>query len=324
MEIYELLAKEKLTLEDIKKIRNYHIETSKDGVMINSYEDFLNKIMLITKLWPQKEDSKINYLFGKGLGVELALQGNVIGRKRNNYCYPFRKHNDIVLFDVKINDYEDTKESYDFKEAFGNIEFYSNRETKFLSNIKKDLFDSTYETVVINNHKILIPELELLFLEKYFDREVISREEGYDYQLLFNEYDLDIDKIINYLEEYYIKPSISDKENYYSNLLEKQVKSIERILNNGGKIGPNLENLELQINSFPRGKNMIYAGILIDLWIPLNITSINYKNKYYYIDDDNYLDKLKQRIKLYSESEYQRYEEIIVDIQNMGKVSSNL
>ena len=44
-----------------------------------------------------------------------------------------------------------------------------------------------------------------------------------------------------------------------------------------------------------------------------------YKNKYYHIDDEKYLDKLRQRIKIYSETEYQRYEEIVVDIQNMAR-----
>ena len=319
MDIYKMLNKEVLDYNDIKEIRNYHIDTSSEGIMVKTYEEFINKILLMIKLWPQKLDNNINYLFGNGIGIELALQGNVMGRKKNNNCYSYRPHSDIILYDVKIQDYEDTKDSYKFKEAFGNIEFYPSYELKVLSNINSDLLDKNSETVIINNHKVLIPELEILFLEKYLQRELVSRSEGYDYELLFNEYDLNIDKIINYLEDYYIKPKITKDEEYYNELLDKQIKSIERILNNGGKIVTNLENLELQIDSFPKGRNMNYAGISIDLWIPLNIKSITYKNKYYYIDDKKYLEKLKQRIKIYSENEYQRYEEIVVDIQNMAR-----
>ena len=43
----------------------------------------------------------------------------------------------------------------------------------------------------------------------------------------------------------------------------------------------------------------------------------------YFIDDVSYIDKLKKRINIYSENEYQRYEEILVDIQNMAKTTSN-
>ena len=209
MDIYKLLNKEVLDYNDIKEIRNYHIDTSSEGVMVKTYDDFINKILLMIKLWPQKEGNTINYLFGSGIGIELALQGNVIGRKKNNNCYSYRPHNDIILYDVKILDYEDEKDSYNFKEAFGNIEFYPSYELKVLSNINSNLLDTNCETVVINNHKVLIPELEILFLEKYLQRELVSREEGYDYKLLFNEYELDVDKIINYLEDYYIKPKIS-------------------------------------------------------------------------------------------------------------------
>lgn len=324
MEIYKLLNKEVLNYSDLKDIRNYHIETSSEGIKFKTYDDFINKILLMTKIWSQIDNNKVNYLFGNSIAIEIALQGNVVGRKKNNYCYPYREHNDVILYDVKIFDYEDTEDSNDFRNTFGNVEFYPSNETKILTMLPKDLLDKTVETVIVNNKKILIPELEILFLESYLNRELISREEGYDYELLFNEYELDVDKIINYLEEYYIKPKINSDYEYYSNLLDKQIKSIERILNNGGKIAANLDNLELQISSFPKGRNMIYAGINVDLWIPLAIDSIGYnKDKHYFIDDVSYIDKLKKRINIYSENEYQRYEEILVDIQNMVKTTSN-
>ena len=319
MDIYKLLEKEEFNYEDIKEIRKYHLDTYNEGIVISNYQEFINKIFLIVKLWPQKEKNNINYLFGGELAIELALQGNVLNRRKNNHCYPLKKHSEIVLYDVKEVELGDTKGSANVKDAFGNIEYYSGAETKSLSNLDKGLLDKGYDTVIINNEKILIPELEILFLDSYLQKELNPRKEGYDYELLLMEYELDTDKIINYLEEYYINPKINNDKKHYDQLLDKQIKAIERILNNGGKIVTNLENLELQIDSFPKGRNMNYAGISVDLWIPLSIKSISFKNKYYHIDDDKYVDKLRQRIKLYSETEYQRYEDIVVDIQNMAR-----
>lgn len=317
MDIYKLLEKEEFNYEDIKEIRKYHLDTYNEGIVISNYQEFINKIFLIVKLWPQKEKNNINYLFGGELAIELALQGNVLNRRKNNHCYPLKKHSEIVLYDVKEVELGDTKGSANVKDAYGNIEYYSGAETKSLSNLDKGLLDKGYDTVIINNEKILIPELEILFLDSYLQKELNPRKEGYDYELLLMEYELDTDKIINYLEEYYINPKINNDKKHYDQLLDKQIKAIERILNNGGKIITNLENLESQVNLFPKGKNMTYAGILIDLWIPLGMNNIVYKNKYYVIEDEKYLEKLKKRIEIYSLAEYQRYEELVVEIKNI-------
>ena len=261
MDIYKLLEKEEFNYEDIKEIRKYHLDTYNEGIVISNYQEFINKIFLIVKLWPQKEKNNINYLFGGELAIELALQGNVLNRRKNNHCYPLKKHSEIVLYDVKEVELGDTKGSANVKDAFGNIEYYSGAETKSLSNLDKGLLDKGYDTVIINNEKILIPELEILFLDSYLQKELNPRKEGYDYELLLMEYELDTDKIINYLEEYYINPKINNDKKHYDQLLDKQIKAIERILNNGGKIITNLENLESQVNLFPKGKNMTYAGI---------------------------------------------------------------
>ena len=319
MDIYKLLEKKDFTYEDIKDIRKYHLDTYNEGIVISNYQEFINKIILITKLWPQEQNNKINYLFGSEIAIELALQGNVLNRRKNNHCYPLKKHGEIVLYDTKIIDLGDTKESANIKNAFGNIECYNYTNTKVLSGLEKELLDKNHDTVILNNEKILIPELEILFLDSYLQKELNPRKEGYDYELLLMEYELDTEKIINYLEEYYIKPKINNDKRYYDELLEKQVKAIERILNNGGKIITNLENLESQVNLFPKGKNMTYAGILIDLWIPLTMNNIVYKNKYYVIEDNKYIEKLKKRVEIYSLAEYQRYEELVIDIKNITR-----
>ena len=42
MEIYKLLNKEVLNYNDFKDIRNYHIETSVEGIKFKTYNDFIN------------------------------------------------------------------------------------------------------------------------------------------------------------------------------------------------------------------------------------------------------------------------------------------
>ena len=215
MDIYKLLEKKDFTYEDIKDIRKYHLDTYNEGIVISNYQEFINKIILITKLWPQEQNNKINYLFGSEIAIELALQGNVLNRRKNNHCYPLKKHGEIVLYDTKIIDLGDTKESANIKNAFGNIECYNYTNTKVLSGLEKELLDKNHDTVILNNEKILIPELEILFLDSYLQKELNHRKEGYDYELLLMEYELDTEKIINYLEEYYIKPKINNDKRYY-------------------------------------------------------------------------------------------------------------
>ena len=314
MNIREYIDKE-LNDIDIEKLRLWNIDTSDEGVIMPDYYSFVDKILIISKLCKQKEDDRINYLFGMGVGIELALQGNVIGRCKNNNCYPYRPHSEIYLYNVDNKNIEFYNSNL-FK-VFNKCKILNKDKTYMLNGLSNDLLDNNYDMVMINNHKVLIPCLEILFLDSYLSGGMDKRVEGYDYQLLIREYKLDVDKIINYLENYYVNYLIDNFDSKYDNLVEEQISAIERILNTGKRADRSLFNLEEQISSYPTGNNLKYAGIYVDLWIPLDVDSVVYKNGGYKIIDNKYIEKLKSRVRLYKENEMQRYEEIAIKIKKM-------
>ena len=311
MDIRQILTQDISTIE-LDKLKLWNINTTIDEVFMPTYDTFIDKVLLITHLLQQQTDNKINYLFGMGIAIELALQGNVYHRKKSNNCYKYRPHNSIYLYNIS-NDF-----NYNILyKVFNNINIYNKNNTANLHYLTDDYLDNNYDIVYINNHKILIPSLELLFLDSYLSKETSKREEGYDYQLLLDEYELDLDKIINLLEDYYIKYQIKINNNKYDNLLEEQISAIERILNTGKKVDRSLFSLEDQISAYPKGKDLKYAGIYVDLWLPLTIDSIEYNKGSYKIKDDKYIEKLKNRIYLYKENELTRYEEITENIKKI-------
>lgn len=316
MNIKEILNKN-LEDSDIENLRRWNLDTSIDGVLMPDYDTFVEKVLIAIKLWNQLEEDKINYLFGMGVGIELALQGNVINRPKKNNCYKYRAHNELYIYNVDKQNNNFYNNNKDFFRVFNIEELYPKTRTTMLHNVDMNLMDNNYDTVLIHNQKILIPELEILFLDSYLSGQMSKRSEGADYQLLINEYDLNIDKIVSYLERYYINYNISFSNSKYDNLVEEQISAIERILNTGKKVDRSLFNLEEQISSYPKGSNFKYAGIYVDLWIPLDVESVVYNKGSYKIQDLNYINKLKDRVYLYKENDLQRYEEIIEDVKKL-------
>ena len=311
MNIREVLSK-KLEDLDVDELREWNLDSSVDGVLMSNYDIFVDKVLTMIALCKQIDENKVNYLFGMGIGIELALQGNVVGRCKNNNCFPYREHNDIYLYSVDNKIYN----SLLFK-VFNKIELFDKGKTYMLDKLPDNLLDNNYDIVMIHNHKVLIPCLEILFLDSYLSGGMDRRIEGTDYELLIKEYKLDVDKVINYLENYYINNLIDNNDSKYDSLVDEQISAIERILSTGKRADRSLFNLEEQISSYPKGNNLKYAGIYVDLWIPLDVDSIVYKNGGYKIKDDKYIDKLKTRVKLYKENEIQRYEEIAINIKKM-------
>lgn len=65
-----------------------------------------------------------------------------------------------------------------FKKVLGAQEFFPLTKTKGLKNLPPDLLHTTAEAVNFGGIEIFIPELELLFLDKYFNAEISLRPEG--------------------------------------------------------------------------------------------------------------------------------------------------
>ena len=205
-------------MKKIDELKKYHIQTTgPGGIIMPTVEVFDTKIQLAIKLWPQVgNNGEINYLLGKGTGLEIALRGVAKGRKKYNNNFPYRSHSDFEIYGAKTDDYDFLPESEAFTYVFGSQEIFPRSKTKGLSNIPEDLMISTFQEVEYNGDTFLVPELELLFTDKYIARESTPRKEGYDALLLLEEYDLDLDRILYYYDNYFAKPQkqeIEEKRN---------------------------------------------------------------------------------------------------------------
>ena len=191
-----------MTKEELDKLKEYNKKTTnQNGIIMVDKETFDKKVKLAITLWPQiNKDKKIDYLIGKGVGIELALLGKVEGREKNNLEFSYRSHSDFEIYDTY--GYDAIPESNDFRYVFGAMETYPKTYTKGLHGLKEGYMDETCEKVEYNGNTYLIPELEILFLDKYMKKEATPRKEGYDAILLLKQYRLDLHKIMYYFKKY--------------------------------------------------------------------------------------------------------------------------
>lgn len=209
----------------LQALAQWRDEGFENGVEMPTFEKFFQKTLLAVALWPQKSEQKINYLFGKGHAVELALQGEIVGRRRISNDPTFRQHADFDLYDVT----QVPPEMY--KKVFGATEIYPPEKTKGLSQLPSTLLANTAETVLLGNVSVYIPQLELLFIDKVLKRESTPRPEGFDAFMLAKHYELQREKIHSYLESYVISPQkqilLEEKENS----LRVQLNGIKNLYN---------------------------------------------------------------------------------------------
>ncbi|MBR4618627.1 MAG: hypothetical protein IKO49_04920 [Bacilli bacterium] len=208
------------SLDDIKTLWG---NISTRALEFPSIEVFDTKLDTAIKLWPQlSKDGNVNYLFGKGIGAELALQGNVKNRVKNIDNVTFRTHSDMEIYDAKSGNPLENIGGEAFYYTFGSEETRGKTDTKFLHNIPEGLMDSTYDTVEYKGNTYLVPELELLFLDKFFSDKTTKRGIT-DHELLMQAYHLDIDKINNYFEKFYKEPRMDSFNEKIKNLsIEEQ------------------------------------------------------------------------------------------------------
>ena len=266
-----LIDVQSLTDEQIDLLKKWKSETSIHGIIMPKIEDFYRSVFVAISTHPQKtEDGKINYLFGKGIGVEIALRGEISGRKQ--FCTKpiYRSHSDFELYNTKENPYSDI-----FQEIFGSQEFYPESATKGLKNIPNGYMDSTYETVIVDGYEILVPQLEILFLDKFLKKEGTPRDGVYDCELLAREYELDFELIKEYLEKYYFSYEEQKQRNTEKEYKENFASRLSRNLTN--EFDDN-ENIELTVNEWNNkviqmasiSKNVQISGIKADMYIPIS------------------------------------------------------
>ncbi len=316
-----------LSLKQIAELKQWHESTTVDsGAQMKTMDDFYRKVLLAISLWRQKDSIGTTYLLGKGVGLEVALQGKVLGRKKKSVGFSYRSHSDFELYGVN-----DRGNNSLFQEVFPGEESFSSGcgKTKGLVNLPPDLLSNTFETVDLGGVKILVPELELLFLDKYVEPEQTPRQEGHDSHLLARQYVLDREKIHKYLDPYVIKPAIQNIEQDFEEKEEEHMKavidfisfSVQELQAQGEILSTEniVNNINLKIKShIDRYKSKLedisISGLELFLWKDLEPDQIDiYGN----IIDPSFRTALRGRIENWKQSQVDRYKNLHANIDTL-------
>lgn len=209
------LLKPPFTQDQLQKLKAYResIKETSNGFEMPTERDFYRSIFLAVSLWPQIKNGQIQYLVGRGAGIEVALQGDVNNRAKNDLQFLYRSHADFDLYgvnyDVDPNGFGNIgKQPYseEFLYVFGAQEYYPLKATKGLEHIPGKFLHETAETVDLGGIPIVIPQLEILALDKLLVPGTFSRPEGSDSLLLALQYDLNRDHILEYHERFVVEP----------------------------------------------------------------------------------------------------------------------
>jgi hypothetical protein len=311
------LIETNISEETLTKIHEWSQNTNGGGSFMDTEDMFYKKIYLASSLWRQKDGNSFNYLQGKGTGVEVALRGTIEGRKKRPYNFSYRSHSDFDLYGVNLDSYNDLTKYYSpqFHKVFGSEEVYPNEFTKGLTNLPPSLLHDTAEKVNLGGIEVYIPKLELLFLDKFIMRESTPRPEGFDAVLLAYQYELDLEELHRYLDDYVISNITKDykKEeaellNNYRNLipifLKRMTKRITETISyseDSHELKKFIEKFIAEINDLAKVGGFM-AGFKIAIFT--TITSEDFDQKANFTED--YINKFEERIKSFYESEITR------------------
>jgi len=301
----------------LEKMKLYNEKTSEAGIIMPNIDTFDRKMLMAIKLWPQiGKNGDIQYLLGKGVGVEVAIRGEVKGRRKRNNDFPYRSHSDFEIYDCV--GYKNLPESDAFTFVFGWQEYRSKTETKGLQDMDPTLMDTTYETVIYKGQEYLVPELEILFLDKFLLPESTPREEGNDALLLLKEYELDMEKVLDYFDKYYCKAKSEEfivPSKIHEFCLQKLTKTIPTFIQNyleeeGKEV--TLENISKRVNDDINGalSTSTYLGMPVAC-CPKKID--------YTLDKDGNIDlakETKEELKRLVLKQRERQEDALEDIRN--------
>lgn len=201
------------TTEQLTQLRDWHEATSKDGIIMPDMDTFTAKMVLANALMPQRDESgNITYLFGKGAGAELALQGEVEGRSKQIAEVPYRTHSDFEIYGATTDSYDAIPHSTRFTTVFGSQEIYPVGNTKGLHDLPPDYLHETAEVVNYGGVDFLVPRLELQFVDKFEkSNETVERRlrEKTDAEWLGATYLMDADLVHSTIDSYVIAPEVA-------------------------------------------------------------------------------------------------------------------
>ena len=298
-----------LTDEQIELLKQWENETEIEGIMMPEIDDFYRSVLLAISTNPQKtEDGKIRYLFGKGIGVEIALRGEIEDRIKYNTLPIYRSHSDFELYDTKENPYGDSI----FRDIFGSQEIYPETATKGLKNLPEGYMDSTYEKVNLDGYEVLVPQLEILFLDKFLRGESTPRNGVYDCELLAQEYELDIDLLKEYLEKYYFKHNDENLKSSESRYKINFNKIICRNIKNGLYEQDDIEVVINELNnhiSEITTINTVANGIRPKMYIPITMQDFHFDENGNIVLNEDYSLRTTELISNMTQQEIQNYRE---------------
>lgn len=313
------------TEEQLSKLREWHDQTREGGIDMPTEKVFYEKVLLAISLWRQKDGEKTNYLLGKGTGVEVVLRGNVAGKTKRPIEFSYRSHSDFELYGVDYNAGETGtnlggKPIYTepFTRIFGNQEYFPVTKTKGLKNIPPTLLHDTAEVVDFGGVQARVPQLELLFLDKYMARESTPRSEGYDAEILAKQYVLDRVKTHQYLDQLVIEPAVAQIQAQTQKDFQGQIDSIKRNITftrrefEEEEIDPSQQDLVARINERIQSmldihgteKSISYSGIRLNLWKTLTPEQIDAEGN---IVDQDFLQQLETKVKAMETAAIERY-----------------
>lgn len=320
------LIDKKPTEEQIAKLHEWHEQTrGEGGIDMPTEEAFYEKVLLAISLWRQQEGEKTNYLLGKGTGVEVALRGNIAGRTKRPIEFSYRSHSDLELYGV---DYEagengenlSGKSVYTepFKRVFGSQEIFPLTKTKGLKNIPPTLLHETAEVVDFGGVPIRIPQLELLFLDKYEASESTPRPEGSDAELLARQYVLDRTRIYQYWEQFVMEPAVAEIQSKTRRDYQSQLDGIKRNLSwikkefeeEGIDFTPQdlvariNERMQSAIDLRSAKKSVSYSGVRLNLWQSLSAEQIDADGN---VIDQEFLQSLQEKTMEMETATIERY-----------------
>lgn len=221
------------TTEQLTQLKAWHETTSNDGIIMPDMDTFTAKMLLANALMPQRDESgNITYLFGKGAGAELALQGEAAGRDKQVADVPYRTHSDFEIYGATTDSYDAIPHSARFTAVFGSQEIYPVGNTKGLHDLPPDYLHETAEVVNYGGVDFLVPRLELQFVDKFEkSNETVERRlrEKTDAEWLATAYDMDADLVHSTIDSYVISPEMA-KLQEPTEVAERNNNTLERKL----------------------------------------------------------------------------------------------
>lgn len=202
------------TPEQLSGLKDWHQETSENGIIMPDMDTFTAKTILARALMPQRdENGQIQYLFGKGAGAELSLQGQVAGRDKKYQDVPFRTHSDFEIYATSGDGYSTIPHSDRFRAVFGGQEIRPAAKTKGLSDLPPGYLQQTAETANYGGVDFLVPKLELQFVDKFEStNELVERKlrEKTDAEWIAAVYPLDAELIHATIDDFVIAPKTAN------------------------------------------------------------------------------------------------------------------